>query len=62
MGLTSSVKGREFTFRRNGVYDNAPPLDEPCYRRPVRRSAGFGRVCVACGIERSRANKCDCNS
>lgn len=59
--LSYDVNRRDFTFRPNGSYDNAPPLDEPVYRRPVRRSAGWGVVCVACGIARSRAGRCDCN-
>lgn len=60
--LSSDVNAREFTFRRSGAYSNAAPLPRPRRVAGVRRDAGWGKICIACGIARSCADVCECNA
>lgn len=64
MALSSNVNDREFKFRRSGTYTNQGPLPRPRHkmRYGPRRDAGTGPVCPSCGLTRSCANRCDCNS
>jgi len=63
--MTMTHVSREYTFRRSGDYSNRAPIefDPAIHGRPgPKRQSGPGKICIACGIERSRANKCECNS
>lgn len=59
--LSYAPTQRDFTFRRSGAYTNDAPLPRPRFAASVRRDAGWGSTCPACGLTRSRANKCECN-
>lgn len=63
MALSQPVNARPFTFRRSGDYTDRAPLPRP--RRLVngpRHDAGTGPICPGCGLTRSLANRCECNS
>jgi hypothetical protein len=60
--LSYPTNARDFSYRRSGSYTNARPLARPRFVASVRRDAGWGGKCPACGLLRSRANACECNS
>jgi hypothetical protein len=54
-------KKEDFRFNRKGAYNNETPIPRP-FRKKMKVEAKRGRVCPGCGIQRSVANKCECNS
>lgn len=68
MSTYTTVDGRtrtDFRFNKEGVYHNTPARTSAA---PTRfdnygvRIVRHGNICPSCGLQRSRANKCECNS
>ena len=62
MALTSA--GREYKFFPSGEYDNREAKADRGFRSKGRtpKTELRGKVCPGCGMTRSLANKCECNS
>jgi hypothetical protein len=50
----------DFRYLRDGTYTNAVTVSHPFRRAgsPQRSTPG---ICPSCGLQRSAANRCDCN-
>ena len=68
MSTYTTTDGRthtDFRFNKEGVYHNTPAHDRKAptrfdnYGVIIKR---HGNICRGCGLQRSRANKCECNS
>jgi hypothetical protein len=58
----SGTKKFDYRYLRNGEYTDEQFDRKLLRRKEIKRSSGFGTVCISCGISRSRSNKCECNS
>lgn len=52
----------DFRYNTEGMYHNTVSAPRPLRRKAIKHESGPGKVCVGCGITRSRSNKCTCNS
>lgn len=60
--MSLTVPSREFRFFNTGEYNNRPAQPYHPRRATNNSTPRRGKVCPGCGIERSAADKCECNS
>jgi hypothetical protein len=54
---------RDYRYNQTGGYHNDPTQQGGHgYKRATKRQSGPGKLCPGCGLQRSRMNKCECNS
>jgi hypothetical protein len=58
----SNINFKEFRYNNSGEYHNQDPSNKIRFKKRINRDSGPGTICIACGIERSKTNKCECNS
>jgi hypothetical protein len=59
----SGVTNSDYRYNQSGTYHNNPTQQGGHgYRKATKRQSGPGKVCPGCGLQRSRANRCECNS
>lgn len=63
MSLTH-LNFEEFRYNQKGEYHNEPKSNptHPFNKKPIKRFTPNNTICPSCGLTRSRANKCECNS
>ena len=69
MSTYTTTDGRthtDFRYNKEGVYHNTP-AKRPSASTSTRfdtsvRIVRHGNICPGCGMQRSRTNKCECNS